>query len=298
MVAPPRFFYITLMNQCTIAKSVIFEGVGVHSGRIARAVVHPADAGHGIIFKRVDIEDRNNIVPARWDHVIPSELCTVIANQDGTSVSTVEHLRAALEGCNIHNALVEIDGDEIPILDGSSKEFVDAFLEAGVVDQGIKRRVLRILKDVTIVDGMKRITLRPLKDGEASTFKVRIDFEHKSIGVQERREAMINGNFVHNLAGARTFCMFKDVEFLRSKGLARGGSLENAIVINDEGIMNEGGLRYEDEFVRHKMLDAKGDIALVDAAFEGHYDGDMPSHRLNNNVLRALHAMPDAYIYQ
>lgn len=286
------------MNQGTIAKSVTFEGVGVHSGRIARVTVYPAPAGHGVVFKRTDVADKNNIIPALWDRVVPSELCTVISNEDGVSLSTIEHFMAATVGCGVHNLSVEVDGDEMPILDGSSQLFVDAFMDAGIVDQGAKRRVLKVLKEVTFVEGTKKITFKP---SELPVLDVTIDFSERAAGhfafeKSKRRETMINGNFVHNIASARTFCFLKDVEFLQSKGLARGGSTDNAIVIDGAGLYGGGKLRFDDELVSHKLLDLHGDTSgMVDAHFEAEIIAVQPGHAFSNRAVRHLMNTPDAY---
>lgn len=278
--------------QNTLKSPAVFVGVGLHGGAPVRMVVRPAAADHGVWFLRTDVTERDAMVPARWDAVTPSRLCTVIANSDGVSVSTVEHIMAALAGFAIHNALIEIDGPEVPILDGSSVPFVKGFLAAGLDEQDLPVRALRILKPVEVREGDAVARLEP---AEMLEIDFRIEFAEKAIGVQARRLNMANGAFVRELSDSRTFCRQSDVDAMRARGLAMGGTLENAVVFDGDQVLSPGGLRHADEPVRHKMLDAVGDLALAGGPILGRYVGERAGHALTNRLLRALFADPTAY---
>lgn len=278
--------------QNTLRSPAVFTGVGLHGGAPVRMVVRPAPADHGVWFRRTDIADRDPMVPARWDAVTPSRLCTVIANSDGVSVSTIEHIMAALAGFAIHNALIEIDGPEVPILDGSSVSFVKGFLAAGLDEQDLPVRAVRVLKPVEVREGDAVARLEP---AEMLEIDFRIDFADQAIGVQARRLNMANGAFVRELSDSRTFCRQSDVEAMRARGLALGGTLENAVVFDGDEVLSPGGLRHADEPVRHKMLDAVGDLALAGGPILGRYIGERAGHALTNRLLRTLFADPAAY---
>lgn len=273
--------------QHTIAAAVEFHGVGVHRGKMATARLLPAAANTGILFKRVDMTDRPNVIPARYDRVVDTRLCTVIANETGATVSTVEHLMAAIMGCGIDNLLVEIDGPEMPIMDGSSRAFVEGIAEVGLRPQQAVRRAIKVLKPVTVKEGDKLAALLP---AERFAMDFSIDFTESAIGRQERSMTLVNGAFIEQLSAARTFGRLADVEALRKAGLALGGSLDNAIVVDGARVLNPEGLRYEDEFVRHKMLDAVGDLGLAGAPIIGRYQGERAGHDMTNRLLRALFA--------
>jgi UDP-3-O-[3-hydroxymyristoyl] N-acetylglucosamine deacetylase len=278
--------------QNTLKSPAAFTGLGLHSGLPVRMVVHPADADHGIWFRRTDVTDLDAMVPARWDAVTPSRLCTVIENADGVSVSTIEHVMAALAGSAIHNALIEIDGPEVPILDGSSLAFVAGFLAAGIDEQDAPIRAIRVLKPVEVQDGDAVARLEP---ADMLEIDFSIDFADAAIGVQSRVLNMANGAFVRELSDSRTFCRQSDVDAMRANGLALGGTLENAVVIDGDRVLSPGGLRHSDEPVRHKMLDALGDLALAGGPILGRYTGVRAGHALTNRLLRALFADPTAY---
>ena len=278
--------------QATLKSSIILVGAGLHSGRPARLCVMPAPADFGIEFRRVDITDKDNRIPARFDMVNDTQLCTRLSNNFGVEVATVEHLMAALAGCGVHNAIVEIDGPEVPIMDGSSERFVKEILSVGVVELGAPVKVLRILKAVSVSDGDAFAELSPSDDFEID---FEIAFEDRAIGEQHHSLNMKNGSFVRELSNCRTFCMFSDVEYMKSIGLARGGSLANAIVIDDGNVLNPEGYRREDECVRHKMLDALGDLALAGVPVIGRYHGVRAGHRMTNLLLHAVFAAPDSF---
>lgn len=278
--------------QNTLKFPAAFTGVGLHGGAPVRMVVRPAAADHGIWFLRTDVADRDPMVLARWDMVTPSKLCTVIENADGVSVSTIEHIMAALAGFGIHNALIDIDGPEVPILDGSAVPFVEGFLAAGLEEQDQPVRAVRVRKRVEVREGDAVARLEP---AEMLEIDFRIDFADEAIGVQSRRLNMANGAFVRELSDSRTFCRQADVDAMRARGLALGGTLENAVVFDGKQVLSPGGLRHPDEPVRHKMLDAVGDLALAGGPILGRYVGERAGHALTNRLLRTLFADPEAF---
>lgn len=252
-------------------------------------VVSPAPVDHGIVFLRTDLNER---IVARWDAVVPSRLCTLVANAAGASVSTIEHLMAALAGCAVTNALIEIDGPEVPILDGSAAPFVAGFLQAGIVALDAPSRAIRVLKAVEVREGEAVARLEP---SDMLEIDFRIDFAEAAIGRQEKTLNLANGAFVRELSDSRTFCRQSDVEAMRANGLALGGTLENAVVFEGDRVLSPGGLRHMDEPVRHKMLDAVGDLSLAGAPILGRYTGIRAGHALTNRLLRALFADASAY---
>jgi len=230
----------------------------------------------------------------QWSNVVDTRLCTLIGNKSGVTIGTIEHLMAALRAFGIDNALIQIDGPEVPILDGSSKEFIQAFDKVGSFEQVSPRRAIRVLKTITYKDADKTVSLSP---SITPTYAGQIEYNHPSIGTQRFEMKLVNGNFKHDVADCRTFCLLSDVELMQQNGLALGGSLDNAIVVDDAGIMNEDGLRCADEFIRHKILDAVGDIALAGGLVLGHYEGNKIGHDMNNKLLHALFADDTAWEY-
>ena len=279
-------------TQQTVKSALRFDGVGLHSGRPVRMVIHPAAAEHGIWFRRSDVHFGDAMIPARWDAVRQSPLCTFLENAAGVSVSTVEHVMAALAGCGVHNALIEVDGPEVPILDGSSAAFVRAILTRGLRRQDAPVRVIRVLEPVEVRRGEAWARLDP---ADALVIDFRIQFEDAAIGDQSKALTMSNGSFVRELCDSRTFCRQADVDAMRAQGLALGGTLENAVVVDGDRILTPGGLRHRDEAVRHKMLDALGDLALAGAPLLAAYTGHRAGHALTNDLLRALFARPSAF---
>lgn len=279
------------MMQTTFKREITLVGMGLHSGRPARLVLHPATSG-GIRFRRVDIRDRDNIIPALYDHVVDTTLCTRLGNAAGATVSTVEHLMAALAGTGITHALIDIDGPEVPIMDGSAQRFVQAILKAGLRALPGAARAIRVLKPVRLVEGDVVAELRP---APALSIDFEIDFVDAAIGRQDKRLSMVNGTFVHELSDCRTFCRRADIEAMQAHGLARGGSLDNAVVVDGANVLNPGGLRRSDEFVRHKMLDALGDLALAGAPILGAYRGVRAGHGPTNRLLRKLFSTEGAW---
>ena len=277
--------------QATLRQTVSFTGVGLHTGRPVRMAVQPQAANMGLWFARTDMPDAA-LIPARYDAVPMSRLCTKLQGDDGAEVSTVEHVMAALAGCGIHNALIEVDGPELPILDGSAAPFVRAFLAAGVQRQASPIHAIEILHEISVSEGDAYVALSPA-DGLEMDFT--IDFADAAIGRQRRVAALANGRFVRELCDSRTFCRKADVDAMHAAGLALGGSYDNAVVVDGDIVLSPGGLRHADEAVRHKMLDALGDLALAGAPILGRYTGIRAGHMLTNQVLRKLFATPGSW---
>ena len=278
--------------QHTVAGPVIFAGVGLHTGSHVRVVVRPAAVDAGIVFVRTDVHDRDNRVAVKPDAVCQTQLGTVINNAADVRVSTIEHLMAALAALAIDNCVVELDGPEVPIMDGSSEPFVQILDRAGRRKQEAARRYIEILETVTVEDGDKLASLSPSDRFEVA---FEIVFDSKAIGRQRVDLAVDEESFRAELSDCRTFGFVRDVEALRAIGLARGGTMENAVVIDGDRVLNPEGLRRPDEFVRHKALDAVGDLYVLGAPIIGRFEGVLAGHGLNNAVVRALMANPAAW---
>ena len=281
--------------QQTLQGPAIFAGVGVHTGAYTRVSVRPAPVNSGVVFVRTDVLDRDNRVPVSADAVTKTQLGTVIENAAGVTVATIEHLMAALVMLNIDNATVELDGPEMPIMDGSSLPFVQVLDRAGRRGQDAPRRYIEILDVIEYVDGDKRATLSPSDQFEVA---FEIAFPSAAIGRQRVDLVMDEHAFRRELADCRTFGFLHEVEYLRSIGLARGGSMENAVVIEGDRILNPEGLRRPDEFVRHKALDAIGDLFVLGAPILGRFEGVLAGHGVNNMLVRTLAANPQAWRYR
>ena len=277
--------------RTTLKREITLVGMGLHSGRPARMVLRPATEG-GIRFRRVDVRDRDNVIPAGYDLVSDTTLCTLLTNEAGVSLGTVEHVMAALAGTGVTNALIDIDGPEVPIMDGSARRFVQAILRTGLTTVPGPLEAIRVLKTVRDVQGDVVAELSP---AAALSIDFSIDFPDAAIGRQDRQLSMVNGAFVHELADCRTFCRRADVEAMQANGLALGGSLDNAVVVDGGAVLNPGGFRRTDECVRHKMLDALGDLALAGAPILGAYKGIRAGHGATNRLLRRLFATPGAW---
>ena len=276
--------------QHTLRNAISCRGVGLHSGRMITLRLLPAPAGHGIVFRRRDL---GIDIPARFDHVVDTRLSTVIASaaDSRTRVATIEHVMAALAGCLIDNVLLEIDGPEVPALDGSAAQFVFLIDCAGRLAQDAPRGAIEILKRVRVQDGEAFAELRPTPSSSLN-LALSIAFPARAIGRQAYSMTLSEDDFRRELAVCRTFAMLDEIESLREAGLARGGSLDNAIVVDDDRVLNPSGLRRSDEFVRHKMLDAIGDLALAGGPIRGSFIGHRSGHGLNNRLLRKLLADP------
>lgn len=276
--------------QRTLKNTIRCTGIGLHGGEKIYLSLRPAPENTGIVFHRTDLGGA--LVHAKVENVVHTHLCTTIANADGVRVSTVEHLLAAFSGLGVDNAFVDLDGPEVPIMDGSAAPFVFLIQCAGIVEQKLPRRWIRIKRPVSVRDGEKKASFRP---GEGFHVSFLIDFDHPMLNQQGAQLEVTENTFIKEVSRARTFGFLKEVETLKSKGLARGGSLDNAIVIGDFRILNEGGLRYENEFVRHKMIDAIGDLYLLGYPILGHFKGIRSGHALNNLLLRKLLAKEGAW---
>ncbi|WP_284177969.1 UDP-3-O-acyl-N-acetylglucosamine deacetylase [Rhabdaerophilum sp. SD176] len=282
------------MKQTTLADQVVIEGIGVHQGRPARVVLHPAEAGSGITFLRTQLANgRERLIEARSHAVRDTQLCTVIGDDTGATVATIEHLMAALAGLGIDNVLVEVDGPEMPILDGSSRLFVEAIDQVGLRTLSAPRKVVKVLKPVRVEHGQSVVELLPRAEG--FRLDVEIAFDSKVIGRQAFGIDLDPTAFRRDVAAARTFGFMRDVERLWKAGLALGASLENTIAVGEDAVVNPEGLRFPNEFVRHKLLDAIGDLSLAGYAIQGHYKAFCPGHKLNAMILDALFADRSAY---
>ncbi|MEL6583042.1 MAG: UDP-3-O-acyl-N-acetylglucosamine deacetylase [Pseudomonadota bacterium] len=279
--------------QTTLTSAAELRGVGLHKGKSARLVINPAPVNHGIVFRRADIAGSAPI-PAVFDRVTDTQLCTLLSNDAGETISTVEHVMAALAGVGVTNAEIVVDGPEVPIMDGSSAPFVEAILAVGLKMQRARRRVLRVLKPVSVEINGATARLEP---SEIFEIDFEIDFPNTPIGKQSRRMTVANGAFCDILADSRTFVRASDVETLQKQGLALGGSLDNAIVVDVDAVQNPEGFRHEDECVRHKMLDAVGDLALAGAPIVGRYVGRRAGHGVTNALLRKLFDTPGAWAF-
>ncbi len=289
----------TVSYQQTLLNPIFCHGIGVHSGNMVKMAIKPAPVNSGYTFVRTDLpqgeDGTHNLVKANWSTVVDTSMSTKIGNGHGVTVGTIEHVIAALAGLQIHNAIIEIDSPEVPIMDGSSGDFVDLILAVGIKKQRSRIKTIRVLKPVQVSHGQSTAFLLPCNEpritmefsfndrfGEASHFSYYPDTD----------------DFSESLAQARTFGFYEDAEKLRALGLAKGASFDNTIVIGESGVMNEGGLRYDDEFVRHKVLDAVGDLALAGGRLLAHFDGTNSGHTLNNKILRALFNDPAAWVLE
>ena len=272
--------------QHTLRAAISCVGVGLHSGHRVALTLRPAPANSGIVVRRTDLGGLE--IPARFDHVVDTRLCTVLARPGApeSRVGTVEHVMAAHAGCGVHNAVLEVDGPELPILDGSARDFVFLIDCAGIVGQDVPVGAIEVARVVRVSHGESFAELRPGPHG--FDMSVSIDFDAAAIGRQALTLRLGASVFRNRLARARTFTLASEVKYLREAGLARGGSLDNAVVVDGPAVLNPGGLRMPDEFVRHKLLDAVGDLALAGTVLHGRYVANRPSHALNNRLLRAL----------
>jgi len=275
---------MSVLNQKTINKDIIFKGVGLHSGANVTMTVKPAKPNSGILFKRIDLKENNIIIPNIFN-VSSAIFCTTISNEVGVSVSTVEHLMGALYGLGIDNVLIEIDNQEVPILDGSAKLFVAAISKIGINNSDAPIKIVKIQKKIEFIDGSKTISIEPSKISLDIDFELK--YENEIIGTQ-RNSVKVFESDLSDIYNSRTFCLFRDIEKLKEMGLAKGGSLDNAIVVKDNEILNEEGLRNEKEFVNHKILDCMGDLYLAGYKIIGKIICSQGGHKLTNQLLRKV----------
>jgi UDP-3-O-[3-hydroxymyristoyl] N-acetylglucosamine deacetylase len=269
--------------QKTIKDYIEIEGVGLHNGVKVNLCLKPAEVNSGIKFKRTDVDSEKNIIEANYNNVKSPILCTKIENSQGVSVSTIEHLMAAFYGEGIDNIVVELNAPEIPIMDGSAFDFVEIIRSVGVKNQNQAKRFIKVLKKVEVKDGEKSISIEPLAEDLIIDFE--IVYTNPLIRTRRKEFKLSNGD-LSSIYNSRTFCLYEDIEQIISKGLAKGGSLDNAIVVKENRILNEDGLRYRDEFVSHKILDCLGDLMLSGHRIFGHIKTSQGGHQLTNTLLR------------
>jgi UDP-3-O-[3-hydroxymyristoyl] N-acetylglucosamine deacetylase len=275
---------MSVLNQKTINKDITFKGVGLHNGANVTMTVKPAKPNSGIIFKRIDLKENNIIIPNIFN-VSSAVFCTTISNESGVSISTIEHLMGALYGLGIDNALVEIDNQEVPILDGSAKLFIEEISKVGVKNSEAPIKIIKIEKKIEFSDGKKTIFIEPSKISLDIDFELK--YENSLIGTQRNFINVFESDLT-DIYNSRTFCLFDDIEKLKEMGLAQGGSLDNAIVVKDKKILNEEGLRNKKEFVNHKILDCMGDLYLTGYKIIGKIVCSQGGHKLTNQLLRKV----------
>ena len=280
-------------NQQTIKNEILLTGIGLHSGKQVELKLKPAEIDNGIKFIRTD-KIKDNVINAVWSNVTETVLSTTISNKGGLKISTIEHLMSALSGLHIDNLNIYISASEVPIMDGSSRPFVDVIENSGIKVQSKKRKILNIKKVIEVKNNDSSVKIIPNKQ---FSINFEIDFPSQLVSKQSCQLQLINGNYKSDIAAARTFGFEKDVEHLRSNGLALGGSLDNAVVVGERKILNKDGLRYNDEFVRHKILDSIGDLYLAGSPIKGYFYGNRSGHYLNNQLLRKLFSDESNYEY-
>jgi UDP-3-O-[3-hydroxymyristoyl] N-acetylglucosamine deacetylase len=273
------------MYQKTLKSKINFKGVGLHSGLVANLIVKPAAPNSGITFVRVDYKGKEKIIQAHISNALPAKLCTTISNKH-VSISTIEHLMSALSGMSIDNAVVEVDSQELPILDGSSKEFAVAIQDVGTTVQSSEKKYIKILKKIIVKDKDKSISIEPTNKNKLE-IDYEIDFHDRVIKKQSKKIDLEKNGFME-VYDSRTFCLQKDLENIFKMGLAKGGSLENAIVVSEDKVLNQDGLRYKDEFVRHKILDCIGDLYLAGYSLIGKVTCYQGGHDMTRKFLEAL----------
>jgi len=275
---------MSILNQKTINKNITFTGIGLHSGLDVTMTIKPAEPNSGIIFKRIDLKENNIVIPNIFN-VSSAVFCTTISNENGTSVSTIEHLMGALYGLGIDNALIEINNQEVPILDGSAKLFVEAISRNGIKNSNAPIKIVKIERKIEFNDGNKTISIEPSKISLDIDFELK--YENEMIGTQRNLVKVFESDLT-DIYNSRTFCLFEDVEKLKEMGLAKGGNLDNAIVVKNDKVLNENGLRNDKEFVNHKILDCMGDLYLAGYKIIGKIICSQGGHKLTNQLLRKV----------
>ena len=275
---------MSVLNQKTISRNITFKGVGLHSGTNVTMTVKPAKPNSGILFKRIDLKENNIIVPNIFN-VSSAVFCTTISNESGVSISTIEHLMGALYGLGIDNVLVEIDNQEVPILDGSAKFFIEEIFKVGIKNSEAPIKIIKIEKRIELSDGKKIISIEPSKVSLDIDFELK--YENSLIGTQRNFVNVFESDLT-DIYNSRTFCLFDDIEKLKEMGLAQGGSLDNAIVVKENEILNQEGLRNKKEFVNHKILDCMGDLYLTGYKIIGKIVCSQGGHKLTNQLLRKV----------
>lgn len=280
--------------QRTLKEPIRCVGVGLHTGKNVSVVVHPAEVDTGINFLRKDAKPGKKYIPGRWYNVVETQMCTTIGNESGTTIHTIEHLVAALRGSGIDNALIEVDGPEIPIMDGSALPFIQTINNVGSIAQDAQRKIIWIQRPIEYRSGDKYAIFMP---ENKSRYTVQIEFDNPLVGSQTLSFDLNQQNFSKHIAPARTFGFIEQFKKHEDMGLIKGGSLTNAVVVAGNQVLNKEGLRFKDEFVRHKILDCIGDFGLIGFQVLGHYFAKMPGHELNNQVIRTLFSRRDAWSF-
>jgi UDP-3-O-[3-hydroxymyristoyl] N-acetylglucosamine deacetylase len=283
---------INSTSQCTINNIIHYVGIGLHSGRSVAMNLYPAPPNNGICFVRKDVAPADAVIQASWKNVVDTRLCTVLGNEHGVTIGTVEHLLAAIRSCGVDNMMIEISADEVPILDGSCAPIVEIIKQAGVVTQRVPRFGIWIERRIEVRQGERFAILEPSSVPRVS---VEIEFDSAAIGTQCLSIDLIDNVFENEIAPARTFGFADELEQLRAQGLALGGSMRNAVLVDEHRVINDDGLRFDDEFARHKILDCIGDLALAEAPIFGHLHTHKPGHRLNHALLREMFAHQNAW---
>ena len=282
---------MSILTQKTISKKVSIEGIGVHTGINAQLNILPAQPNTGIVFKRVDIKKNNTIIPT-YNNVVDATLCTTISNNYGIKVSTIEHLMGAFYGLGIDNAIVEINSQEVPIMDGSARQFVELILESGIQTSEMPIKIIKVEQQIQIKEGDKTISIN--KSNVSLDIDFEIKYQNKFINSQRNKISVFEDNLT-DIYNSRTFCLFEDIEKLKNLGLGKGGSLQNALVVKNNSLMNKDGLRNEKEFVNHKILDCMGDLYLSGYRIIGSLTCSQGGHNLTNKLLKKLFSDQNNY---
>ena len=282
----------SLIKQKTIKKEVSFKGIALHSGCLTKIKILPADCNTGVIFIRKD-KKKNNIIPANWSNVTNTKLCTKISNKSGLTVSTIEHLMSAISALHIDNLKIEISGQEVPILDGSSKIFFEKISNVGIKKQEKNKKFIKILKKIEVKNKLSYASIEPSKNNFNISYK--IDYEHPLIKKEEYKTTLNHNNYKNNIAPARTFGFINEYKKLKKNGFAKGASLDNCVVFNGKKILNKKGLRFKNESIRHKVLDVIGDLHLSGHSILGHFKGEKSGHEINNILLKKILANKSSF---
>ena len=275
---------MSILTQKTVSKKISLDGIGIHTGVKAHLDILPASPNSGIVFKRVDIEKNNIIIPA-YNNVVDATLCTTISNDYGVKVSTIEHLMGALYGLGIDNAIIEINSQEVPIMDGSAKKFVESILQVGINSSEVPIKIIKVEKKIEVIEGDKSISIN--KSNVSLDIEFEIKYKNEFINSQKNKVSVFEDD-LSNIYNSRTFCLYEDIEKLKKMGLGKGGTLENALVVKGNSLINEDGLRNEKEFVNHKILDCMGDLYLSGFKMIGSLTCSQGGHYLTNKLLRKL----------
>ena len=275
---------MSILTQKTVSKKISLDGIGIHTGVKAHLDILPANPNSGIIFKRVDIEKNNIIIPT-YNNVVDATLCTTISNDYGVKVSTIEHLMGALYGLGIDNAIIEINSQEVPIMDGSAKKFVQSILQVGIHSSEVPIKIIKVEKQIKVIEGDKSISIN--KSNVSLDIEFEIKYKNEFINSQKNKVSVFEDD-LSNIYNSRTFCLYEDIEKLKKMGLGKGGTLENALVVKGNSLINEDGLRNEKEFVNHKILDCMGDLYLSGFKMIGSLTCSQGGHYLTNKLLRKL----------